>query len=272
MKRNGMKRGLCVTAALLLALAAACPAGAEGGNGTAMYYSPRSGSQVAAVFAAPDIQPCPDEDGETDMLDCIWVYYTDGTFEQFAETEDRVELFSSGTYELVGDTDFVVGDPGGDRDEIVIRRDRKYARGKGLAEYSSEHTYELGALGFTQLYAPGNPERQVTAIFYGDDRQPFTEEDGDREMLDTWWIYYSDGTFEQFAVVEDRVVLFSEGTYTLGEGSSFVYEKSGDPDRITLRRTAKYQSGSLMPYESAHEYELGTLGLVRIVAVETEVP
>jgi hypothetical protein len=88
-------------------------------------------------------------------------------------------------------------------------------------------------------------------------------------MLDTWWIYYSDGTFEQFAILEDKVILFSEGTYTLGEGSSFAYEKKADTsDMITIRRTKKYQSGSLAVYESSHEYELSTLGFVRIAAID----
>lgn len=262
-----MKKGLCGIITLLLMLTAACFAGAE--SGPAMYYAAHTGSRVAAVFAAADIQPWADEDGETDHLDSIWVYYTDGTFEQFAEMDDRVLLFSSGSYELPGNADFISGNRDGEKEEIVIRREKKYAAGKGLADYQSEHTYELGTLGFTQLYAGENPERQVKAIFYGIDKQPYTERDGDREMLDTWWIYYTDGSFEQYAVLEDKVVLFSEGTYTLGEGSSFVYEKNGEgSDRITIQRTKKYQAGSLAPYESSHEYELGTLGLVRIYAID----
>ena len=64
------------------------------------------------------------------------------------------------------------------------------------------------------------------------------------------------------------MILFSEGTYTLSEGSSFVYEKNGEvPDRITIVRTKKFQSGSLQAYESSHEYEPGTLGLVRIAVI-----
>ena len=89
MKRNGMKTRFCGIILLLLALAAVCFAGAEGNPGTEMYYTPHTGSSVAAVFAAPDIQPYTDEDGETDRIDSVWVYYSDGTFEQFAVLDDR---------------------------------------------------------------------------------------------------------------------------------------------------------------------------------------
>lgn len=268
MKLSRTGKWIFAITAVVLALTA-CWAGAESGAGNTLYYPPRTGVAVAAVFAAPDIQPYTDGDGETDQIDSIWIYYTDGTFEQFAEVEDHVVMFSSGTHELLGDADFVFSPSDGDREEIVIRREKKYSHDKGLAEYHSEHTYQTGTLGFTQLYSPANPDRQVSAIFYGIEKQPFTEEDGDQEMLDTWWIYYSDGTFEQFAILEDKVILFSEGTYTLGEGSSFVYEKKADTsDMITIRRTKKYQSGSLAVYESSHEYELSTLGFVRIAAID----
>ena len=86
-------------------------------------------------------------------------------------------------------------------------------------------------------------------------------------MLDTWWIYFSDGTFVQFAILEDKVVLFSEGVYKLSDGSSFGYEVTPEKDVITIQRTKKYVKDSLQEYHSSHDYELSTLGLVRIVSI-----
>jgi len=221
---------------------------------------------VEAIFAAPDIQVYVGKDGEQEKLDSVWVFYADGSFEQFAKVEDEVLLFSAGTYELLEDADFVYENPGKENGQIIIRREKKRTP-QGLEDYRSEHTYDLGTLGFTQLYAPDS-ERKVAAVFYGVDKQPFTKKDGDTEMLDTWWIYYSDGMFVQFANLEDTIVEFSEGMYQLQEGSSFVYEKTPETDLITIQRTKKYTVDSLAPYESIHEYEFGSFGFARIVAVD----
>ena len=238
--------------------------------GDEITYSPKTDVEVAAVFAAPDIQPYIEADGDQEKLDSIWVYYTNGIFEQFAEVDDSVLLFSAGTYELLNDANFVYEDSGTGNGQIIIRREKKLSS-NGLEDYQSEHTYDLGTLGFTQLYAP-NPERKVAAVFYGCDKQPYVEADGDQEKLDTWWIYYTNGTFEQFAIMDDepadKIVLFSEGEYQLREGSSFVYENGEEDDNITIHRTKKYSQGSLAPYDSTHDYELGTLNFARIVAIE----
>ncbi len=223
------------------------------------------------MFAAADIQPYTEASGETEKLDSIWIYYTDGAFEQFAEVDDSALLFSAGTYELVDDADFIYENPGAGNGQIIIRREKKL-NANGLEDYQSENTYELGTLGFKQLYAP-NTYRQIRAVFYGCDKQPYVESDGDQETLDTWWIYYSDGTFEQFAILDDepadKVVLFSEGEYQLGEDSSFAYENSSKADdRIVIHRTKKYSQGELSPYDSTHEYALGTLDFARIACID----
>lgn len=49
-------------------------------------------------------------------------------------------------------------------------------------------------------------------------KKPFTEGDGENEMIDTLRVYFNDGTFRQYAAVEDgngegQTVLFSTGTY-----------------------------------------------------------
>lgn len=255
-----------LVAVLLLVLNVACLAEAD--NVTS--HPPKTNVEVAAMFASPDIQPYTEADGDKEMLDSIWIYYTNGTFEQFADVDNSALLFSTGTYELLNEADFVYDNSDASNGQIIIRREKKL-NVNGLEDYQSEHTYDLGTLGFTQLYAP-NHDRKVAAVFYGCDKQPHLGSDGDQKNLDTWWIYYTDGTFEQFAIMDDdpadRVVLFSEGEYQLREGSSFAYEHAGEADYITIHRTKKYTQGGLTSYDSIHEYELGTLGFVRIVVID----
>ncbi len=251
---------------LMMGLAVGCAA-AESDTNAEFFYPTRTGVRVEAMFAAPDIQPYTGEDGDQEKLDCIWVFYTDGTFEQFAEADDRIVLFSTGTHQLEENADYIYEHPGeAGNGQITIRRNRKFTS-QGITDYDSEHTYDLGTLGFYPVYTPDNPDKQVTAVFYGDDKQPFTKKDGGQDMLDTWWIYFSDGTFVQFAILEDKVVLFSEGVYKLSDGSSFGYEVTPEKDVITIQRTKKYVKDSLREYHSSHDYELSTLGLVRIVSI-----
>ena len=220
---------------------------------------------VTAVFAKEDAQAYTEADGDKEKLDTIWIYYSDGTFEQFVELDDEIALFSMGTYALTEGGDFVFED-NESVVNITIRRSHKF-RGGLLEEYLSEHTYDLGSLGFDQLYAYENDSKRVEAVFYGHEKQPFVESDGEREMLDTVWIYFSDMTFEQYAWIDDVMVLFSTGTYVFADGGDFLYESQeenfGD---IVISRKEKYQAGKgLSSHESTHTYDLNSLGFVVLV-------
>lgn len=223
---------------------------------------------VTAVFAKEEAQLYTNADGGKDMIDTVWIYYSDGTFEQYAELGETAALFSTGSYEIGGDGDFVI-----DENETVvnltIRRSSKYQNGL-LSKYASEHTYALGELGFEKLYAFESDSRTIEAVFYGKDKQLFVEEDGAREMLDTIWIYYSDMTFEQFAPIDGAMTLFSTGSYAFADGGDFIYEADeADYGDIVLNRTQKYQAGKgLTAYESSHTYDLKSLGFVVLVAPE----
>ena len=261
-----MKKRIAFVLACLMALTVCC-AFADSGTNQDFLYPAHTGVQVTAIFAAPDIQPYVEEDGDQEDLDSIWVFYSDGSFEQFAEVDDCVLLFSTGTYLLADGSDFIYEVPGqAGNGQITIRRSKKLTP-QGLMDYDSEHTYDLGMLGFYPVFTPEDPDRQVAAVFYGVDKQPYTEDDGDQEMLDTWWIYFFNGTFVQFAIEDDVVVLFSEGTYTLAENGSFCYETTPEEDVITIQRTKKYVSDSLQEYASSHDYELSALEFARIVAI-----
>ena len=109
-------------------------------------------------------------------------------------------------------------------------------------------------------------QKAVSAVFSGVEKQPFTSSDRKEMMLDTIWIYYEDGSFEQYATLENEQVLFSMGTYELSEGADFVYDKNEKAyGRITINRTKKLQQDmSLSDYESSHTYDLNFLGFTQI--------
>lgn len=222
--------------------------------------SENAGKPVAALFAKEDAQSYTERDGDRENLDTLWVYYTDGTFDQYAEEDDKLVLFSTGTYSL-SEGDFVYGNDEEDYGDITIVREMKYRDGK-LSAYSSVHTYDLGSLGYVQLYALCDETKTVEAMYYGIEKQLFVERDGDREYLDTIWIYYSDMTFEQYAAVDDEMILFSLGTYSFVENDgSFC----GPEDNIQLNRTMKYSAeNGLAEYFSSHVYDINSLGFVQI--------
>lgn len=69
---------------------------------------PNDDFSVLAVFAKAHAQPIdmpasPEGEEIQIMADTLWIYYSDSTFEQYAETPLGYELFSTGTYSLKDD-------------------------------------------------------------------------------------------------------------------------------------------------------------------------
>ena len=92
------------------------------------------------------------------------------------------------------------------------------------------------------------------------DKQKLVKTDGTEEYLPTIWLYYDDGTFEQYAVIDGvNDILFSRGDYSV-TSDSFANDYV-----LTIHRTQKYQDGTgLTDYDSTHDYVLGELGFIRI--------
>ncbi len=86
-------------------------------------------------------------------------------------------------------------------------------------------------------------------------------------MIDSYWLYFDDSSFRQFACVLGSPIPFSEGTYALADGSSFNYEEDeSDFGQITITRTMKFQEGkNYAAYASEHTYELNTLGFSLLI-------
>lgn len=213
---------------------------------------PKTGTQIAAIYLGDGLQPFTKEDGDQEMLDNIWIYYTDGTFEQFAEVDDTLVLFSTGTYEFPENSSFLYTVSDTVNGEIIIRRAQKYQAGTGLGEYDSEHIYDLKTLEYIQIFALEENGKKVSALYFGNDTQPFIEEDG--ETLDTEWIFYSDGSFDQYAELNDKIEQFSTGTYEPSDGS------------ITINQTKEYVSGEGLT-DSLDTFDLNIRGFDQVVAI-----
>ena len=235
----------------------------------------KRGVDVAAVYLGIEKQPFEDEDGEEEMKDTIWIYYTDNTFEQFALIDDKTELFSIGNYEFKDGGDFIYDSEDEDHDIITINRTKKWAYGKGLSEYESSHEYDLQTIGFTQVYSPGD-SRKVVTIFSGPKKQPFVEnhsddedEDDKNEMIDTWWIFFDDGSFDQYAEVHDKPELFSAGSYEFSRGGDFYYKADEeDHGAVAINRISEYEDGvGLKNNESSQTYDLGTSGYDQLFVI-----
>lgn len=110
----------------------------------------------------------------------------------------------------------------------------------------------------------------VEAVFVKDEGQMFVQENGSISMLDTAWVYYSNLTFEQYAIIDDEVKLFSQGTYRFEEGSDFDPSNS-EKDLINITRSTKYNAqNGLQPYQSEHLYDLYNLGYTQILNREKD--
>ena len=234
------------------------------------YHEPKVGAEVAAIYTGTDKQPYSLSDDREELLDTIWIYYSDNTFEQYASYGNDIMLFSIGTYKFEGDSSFLYKDGDSDHAQITITRTKKYQAGSALSDYHSEHTYDLSSIGYERRYVLEEGGKTIESVFYALNKQPYTAEDDTEDMLDTIWIYYSDNTFDQFASVDDIIVPCSTGTYQMNDGGDFLYSlDESDFGEITINRTKKYIAGKgLIDYSSSHTYELNSLGFVQIVVVK----
>ena len=110
-----MKKSLAMilVLVLLVGVVGIAPAFAADDDAAALPLLPfiKEDVAVAAVFAGVEAQelPGPDdiEDAVTAKVDSICIFYSDNTFDQYAETPSGYELYSTGTYSFKDDADFI---------------------------------------------------------------------------------------------------------------------------------------------------------------------
>ena len=213
-------------------------------------------AKIAAIYSAPQSQIVTDENGSKTTADTFVYIYDDGTYRQYVDHDGKLEPYSEGTCELNGELDTskpVI---------VTFHVERLHQGDHGLKEVDLTYDVNLSNDNDFCLYPiEGNSDQEIVAAYMQVDKQKLVKEDGDETWLTTMWFYYADGTFEQFALSEDgHDIAFSEGVYSFSKGS-FAEEGSV----VTLHRTKKYQDGKgLATYDSTHDYEINSLGFLRV--------
>ena len=195
----------------------------------------KDGIGVAAVFADGLDQPIVDiSDGsgrELDKVDTVWIFYTDNTFDQYAEILGSYTPYSTGTYSFKDDGSFSAG-----KGKLVIERDKHYSIKEGaLVDHSSTLECDLGTLGYAKLFGPEDG-KEVEAIFGDDNQLLYKDETQVISFLDSVWIFFTDGSFKVYAFMDQEVVLFGSDTYEFDENGDFHKAAPGKKDigKITL--------------------------------------
>ena len=104
---------------------------------------------------------------------------------------------------------------------------------------------------------------EVEVAFFGLDKQPFKDINGVDTLIDTLWIYFKDGTFEQYANIGDEIVLFSTGTFETKIGKDYFFNLG---DILTINRENKYKAGIGLDnnHNSTHDYEIDKIGFTKV--------
>ena len=261
-----MKKSLAMilVLVLLISVVGVAPAFAADGNDDVLPVLPfmKEDVTVVAVFAGVKAQPIkgPDdapEGAEPVKADTIWIFYTDETYDQYAETSLGYERYSTGTYFFKEDADFVIVE-GEDNGIIVIERNQTYSMEKKMLEDDkSTEEYELGTLGYVQLFGPDDG-RAVEAI-YGDPTMTlYEDENGVLKKLDTVWIFFSDGSFSDYVFLEGDVILNCKGSYEFDEAGDFhlpPYEEDSGTITLTFEESLAGREGQ------SKTIDLGAMGL-----------
>ena len=219
---------------------------------------------MEAVYLGAGAQSYAGENGNEKPLDSVMIYLSDGSFEQYTIMNDDCTPYSSGYYLLAEDGRFAPDADGVSSGGITMEFNKAYDADEGLTEvFETEETALDSLFASGYQYIGGHDEnKDIAQIYLGSKKQSYTNAKGVELMLNTVWVYYTDGSFEQYAVIKDRVELFSAGTYELGEGAGFkLFDEPEANSTITINRNYKYVEGSgLQDYESSHTYQLGSIG------------
>ena len=249
------KLAMLLALVLLITLAGAVPALAEEGSDETLPLPPmiKDGASVVSVYAGAEAFPleasenAPGEgDAPTIALDAILVYLSDNTFDQYAQTPGGFELFASGTYAL--------------KDDIIeITLNKKYSMDdKKLEDFLETEEFDLNAIRDHQIFG-SQDGREVEAIFADDCAVSYVNDEGVVSKLDVIWLYFSDGTFAEYAFLDGNVVPFGNGTYTLSETGDF-HILPAEEDYGTITMTWEDSLGNLAG--KTETFNLGTMGAV----------
>ncbi len=217
--------------------------------------------EILAIYNNPNSQILTEDGNSTNKANSMTYMYEDETFTQYVLHDGRCDKYAEGTFEVDFDWDTVEwGD--GLSHVLVYHIEATSVDGKTMQKTNITNEVNLDLLQDYCLY-PDNVkgDEKLVAVYMQDRIQKFEHKDGSEEYLPTTWIYYDDGTFQQYVLIDSEDdTLFSEGDYHFESGD---FEQKNS--KIVIHRTKKYKDGvGLSDYDSTHEYELDTLGFVKV--------
>ncbi len=217
---------------------------------------------VVAVYGKPNSEPikAPDSDEIITSTDAFYIFYSDNTYDQYAEVGAQYLLYSSGNYS-VKDGDFIVN---GENDKITVALEqlKKHTPPKMILEEAKESKeVSLTDLGFVRMFGPDDDSKQVAAVFGDNYRQMYIDDSEVVRKLDSVWIMFEDMSYVQYAYLNDDVILFGSGTYAFDETGDFdILPFEEDSGKITLNMDYMYDAPEdLEPRPIT--FDLGALGL-----------
>lgn len=221
--------------------------------------------EILAVYSCPEAQIITGDDSTKELADTVIYLYKDFTYVQYVDHNNRYEIYSKGTFEL----NFDWTEPGwGDRMPHVLTLHVRQIHEPEHQLKFIDSTYDIN-LDKVMDYClyPDNirTDLKLVAAFMQVDKQKLVKQDGSEEYLPTMWFYYDDGSFQQYAILDDaQQVLFSSGEY------SVTNDEFMNRSVLTIHRAMKYKDGiGLADYDSTHDYVIGELDFIRIYPDES---
>ena len=231
------------------------------------------GAAIVAIFADEEVCPviAPEDLPKVEdeiLTDAILIYYSDNTFEQYAQTPSGYEPYRSGTYTFKGEGDFNLSE---DEDEDILEieiQKQHSTSGMRPVDVSETSEFKLGAIRNNQIYGPKDG-REIVAVFCDDNAIIHTNESGVISKLDAIWIYFIDNTFAEYVLQNGEVVPFGSGTYEFNETGDFnvdAMEEDHGTITISWKESVEDLAGKSLTFD------LGTMGFVRIYAKQDALP
>ena len=246
-KEEPVKKRICLTALYIHALLTLFPARARA-----------EGAAITAIYAAPKAQIITEADGSKSLAETLLFLCDDGSYRQYVNHGGKSECYSLGTYSLTGSDPVIL--------TLVVRELHQ-------PDHSMAHTNFSFDLNLSEqaehcLYQAENGGAGISGAFMRADGQKLAKADGSETYLPTLWLYFEDGSFRQYALLDgDETVLFSTGDYTLS--GNFEETESS----LLIHRTQKYADGAgLSAYDSTHAYSIEELGYLCVWPGEEAAP
>ncbi len=252
-----MKRTITFIICILSVFIVAC--GKMGGS--------NSDRTILAIYNNPNSQILTEDGNSTNKANSMTFLYSDNSFTQYVLHDGKCDKYAEGTFDVNFDWEAVeFGE--GESHVMTLHMEKTFLDGSNMQKTDLTYELDLDNMQDYCLY-PENVDEGVepVAVFMQDKKQKLEKENGTEVYLPTTWIYYDDGSFQQYVLTDNEEdILFSTGDYHFADGG---FTKEGAV--ITIHRTQKYQDGKgLSDYDSTHDYEIGSLGFYKAYPENTK--